>query len=103
MLLGIVAGYPNTGLRFVLTLADACRLTPNMTVADFLTQTAQPSANDPFAEEWLQLNEALKAVAMPDSIGSFQPWLASVARFSFSPEGDVLGASANANNEKAPQ
>ncbi|MEO5580187.1 MAG: P-loop NTPase fold protein [Gemmatimonadaceae bacterium] len=115
LLLAVVAGFPNVGLRFVLTLDRLVATNPSLSMSEFLRaafpepnappQTTKPgterksrngnsapmpAARDAFEGECARLRSAITKLNeigfMPATPRAFRRWLPSVARFSFAPE-----------------
>jgi hypothetical protein len=115
LLLAVVAGFPNVGLRFVLTLDRLSAADPNLSMSSFQraafpasavasqatrrgtkkespdgNSTTTPRLRDPFEGEWARLRNAITRLNemgfMPATPHVFRRWLPSVARFSFAHE-----------------
>ncbi len=115
LLLAVVAGFPNVGLRFVLTLDRLVATNPNLSMDEFLSaafpapnaapqstkpvtgrnspngdSAPTPGTRDPFEGECARLRSAITRLNesgfMPATPRVFRRWLPSVARFSFAPE-----------------
>lgn len=114
LMLGVVAGFPNTGARFLATLEREAATKPALGMSAFLDlcfrDKQQPparagaaqKANQPIAQaapeesrvdafiaEWNRLHDSLlklqAAGALPPTITPLREWLPGVARFTFSP------------------
>jgi hypothetical protein len=102
LLLAVVAGFPNTGIRFLLALdaeggaapmssfLQKCFAVPVVPAARTKgTSNAATAAEDPLGLEWRRLEQCILLLErnefLPNTIEPLRVWLPSVARFTFSP------------------